>query len=70
MLGRSGRPQYDKTGHGIVITQHSELQHLGEESPVRNRKSWCLFGKHTSGPEVLLVPDEPAAPDRVAGHFR
>ena len=33
MLGRSGRPQYDKTGHGIVITQHSELQHLGEESP-------------------------------------
>ena len=33
MLGRSGRPQYDKTGHGIVITQHSELQSLGPESP-------------------------------------
>ena len=28
MLGRAGRPQYDKTGHGIVITQHSELQCL------------------------------------------
>ena len=26
MLGRAGRPQYDKAGHGIVITQHSELQ--------------------------------------------
>lgn len=27
MVGRAGRPQYDKTGHGIVITQHSELQY-------------------------------------------
>jgi len=27
MMGRAGRPQYDKTGHGIVITQHSELQY-------------------------------------------
>mmetsp|Transcript_16957 Transcript_16957/g.39591 ORF Transcript_16957/g.39591 Transcript_16957/m.39591 type:complete len:2174 (-) Transcript_16957:228-6749(-) len=27
MLGRAGRFPYDKTGHGIVITQHSELQY-------------------------------------------
>jgi pre-mRNA-splicing helicase BRR2 len=27
MVGRAGRPQYDKSGHGIVITQHSELQY-------------------------------------------
>jgi pre-mRNA-splicing helicase BRR2 len=27
MVGRAGRPQYDKMGHGIVITQHSELQY-------------------------------------------
>jgi len=27
MMGRAGRPQYDKSGHGIVITQHSELQY-------------------------------------------
>mmetsp|Transcript_75394 Transcript_75394/g.157134 ORF Transcript_75394/g.157134 Transcript_75394/m.157134 type:complete len:2169 (-) Transcript_75394:248-6754(-) len=27
MIGRAGRPQYDKSGHGIVITQHSELQY-------------------------------------------
>jgi len=27
MIGRAGRPQYDKLGHGIVITQHTELQY-------------------------------------------
>ena len=27
MMGRAGRPHYDKTGEGIVITSHSELQY-------------------------------------------
>lgn len=27
MLGRAGRPAYDKEGEGIVITSHSELQY-------------------------------------------
>jgi len=27
MVGRAGRPQYDKTGEAIVLTQHSELQY-------------------------------------------
>ena len=27
MLGRSGRPQYDSEGEGIILTQHSELQY-------------------------------------------
>jgi pre-mRNA-splicing helicase BRR2 len=27
MLGRAGRPQYDSTGEGIIMTQHSELQY-------------------------------------------
>ncbi|EEQ98855.1 u520, putative [Perkinsus marinus ATCC 50983] len=27
MMGRAGRPQYDTTGHGIVITNRSELQY-------------------------------------------
>ncbi|CAN0340150.1 unnamed protein product [Discosporangium mesarthrocarpum] len=27
MMGRAGRPQYDKEGEGIIITQHSELQY-------------------------------------------
>merc|ERR550514_2177378 len=27
MLGRAGRPQYDTKGHGVIITQHSELQY-------------------------------------------
>lgn len=28
MLGRAGRPQYDTSGEGIIITQHSELQYF------------------------------------------
>ncbi|CAD7931404.1 unnamed protein product [Amoebophrya sp. A25] len=27
MMGRAGRPGYEKQGHGIIITQHSELQY-------------------------------------------
>ncbi|PFH35874.1 putative activating signal cointegrator 1 complex subunit 3 family 1 ASCC3L1 [Besnoitia besnoiti] len=27
MMGRAGRPQYDTSGHAILITQHSELQY-------------------------------------------
>lgn len=27
MMGRAGRPQYDKSGHAIIITNHSELQY-------------------------------------------
>lgn len=27
MMGRAGRPQYDKTGEGIIITSHQELKY-------------------------------------------
>lgn len=27
MIGRAGRPQYDKLGEGIIITNYSELQY-------------------------------------------
>lgn len=27
MMGRAGRPQYDRQGEGIIITNHSELQY-------------------------------------------
>lgn len=27
MLGRAGRPQYDKKGEGVLLTSHSELQY-------------------------------------------
>jgi pre-mRNA-splicing helicase BRR2 len=41
MIGRAGRPQYDKTGHGIVITQHSELQYylslLNQQLPIESQ---------------------------------
>jgi len=46
MLGRAGRPQYDKTGHGIVITQHSELQYylslLNQQLPIESQMLSCL----------------------------
>ena len=41
MLGRSGRPQYDTKGEGILITNHSELQFylslLNQQLPVESQ---------------------------------
>jgi pre-mRNA-splicing helicase BRR2 len=41
MLGRAGRPQYDKTGLGILITSHSELQFylsvLNQQLPIESQ---------------------------------
>ena len=27
IFGRAGRPQFDKSGHGIIITSHDKLAH-------------------------------------------
>lgn len=41
MLGRAGRPQYDTTGEGIIITNHSELQYylslLNQQLPIESQ---------------------------------
>uniref|UniRef100_A0A1X7VH62 U5 small nuclear ribonucleoprotein 200 kDa helicase n=1 Tax=Amphimedon queenslandica TaxID=400682 RepID=A0A1X7VH62_AMPQE len=41
MLGRAGRPQYDKSGEGILITQHSELQYylslMNQQLPIESQ---------------------------------
>ena len=41
MLGRAGRPQYDKTGEGIMLTQHSELQYylslMNQQLPIESQ---------------------------------
>ena len=41
MLGRAGRPQYDKSGEGIIITSHKELQYylslLNQQLPVESQ---------------------------------
>ena len=41
MLGRAGRPQYDKTGEGILLTQHSELQYylslMNQQLPIESQ---------------------------------
>mmetsp|Transcript_57678 Transcript_57678/g.103593 ORF Transcript_57678/g.103593 Transcript_57678/m.103593 type:complete len:2173 (-) Transcript_57678:154-6672(-) len=46
MIGRAGRPQYDKAGHGIILTQHSELQYylslLNQQLPIESQLLGCL----------------------------
>ena len=41
MLGRAGRPQYDREGEGIVITGHAELQYylslFNEQLPIESQ---------------------------------
>ncbi len=41
MLGRAGRPQYDTTGVGILLTSHSELQYylsvLNQQLPIESQ---------------------------------
>ncbi|CAH8318639.1 unnamed protein product [Eruca vesicaria subsp. sativa] len=41
MLGRAGRPQYDQSGEGIVITGYSELQYylslMNEQLPIESQ---------------------------------
>ena len=41
MLGRAGRPQYDKTGEGVLLTQHSELQYylslMNQQLPIESQ---------------------------------
>lgn len=42
-MGRAGRPQYDKEGEAIVITQHSELQYYlslnNQQLPIESQAS-------------------------------
>ncbi len=41
MLGRAGRPQYDTTGEGIIITNHNELQYylslMNQQLPIESQ---------------------------------
>lgn len=41
MIGRAGRPQYDKRGEGVVITGHTELQYylslLNQQLPIESQ---------------------------------
>jgi pre-mRNA-splicing helicase BRR2 len=41
MLGRAGRPQYDSSGEGIIITGHSELQYylslMNQQLPIESQ---------------------------------
>eukprot|EP01054_Gregarina_sp_Poly1_P009530 Gregarina_sp_Poly_1__9529@NODE_59_length_17172_cov_76_315580_g50_i0_p1_GENE_NODE_59_length_17172_cov_76_315580_g50_i0NODE_59_length_17172_cov_76_315580_g50_i0_p1_ORF_typecomplete_len2257_score414_55Sec63/PF02889_16/6_8e81Sec63/PF02889_16/1_2e62DEAD/PF00270_29/3_1e03DEAD/PF00270_29/1_6e26DEAD/PF00270_29/6_6e15DEAD/PF00270_29/1_7e03Helicase_C/PF00271_31/1_1e16Helicase_C/PF00271_31/0_00051Helicase_PWI/PF18149_1/2_9e23ResIII/PF04851_15/1_9e14ResIII/PF04851_15/1_9e03ResIII/PF04851_15/0_15Flavi_DEAD/P len=41
MMGRAGRPQYDTTGHGIILTQHACLQYYlsltNQQLPIESR---------------------------------
>ncbi|KAF6148789.1 hypothetical protein GIB67_038122 [Kingdonia uniflora] len=41
MLGRAGRPQFDRTGEGIILTGHSELQYylslMNQQLPIESQ---------------------------------
>ncbi|KAL5471241.1 hypothetical protein EMCRGX_G029336, partial [Ephydatia muelleri] len=41
MLGRAGRPQYDKKGEGLLLTSHSELQYylslMNQQLPIESQ---------------------------------
>jgi len=48
MLGRAGRPQYDKLGQGILITNHKELQYylsLMNQQVRTNKKNFVSYLK-------------------------
>ena len=52
MLGRAGRPQYDKKGEGVLLTSHSELQYylslMNQQVSQRPPHSniWCGMSTH------------------------
>ncbi|XP_039288255.1 activating signal cointegrator 1 complex subunit 3 isoform X1 [Nilaparvata lugens] len=46
IFGRAGRPQFDKSGHGIIITSHDKLTHylslLTNQFPIESNFIACL----------------------------
>jgi replicative superfamily II helicase len=46
IFGRAGRPQFDKSGHGIIITSHDKLSHylslLTNQFPIESNFVACL----------------------------
>ncbi|EEQ38863.1 hypothetical protein CLUG_02989 [Clavispora lusitaniae ATCC 42720] len=57
MLGRAGRPRYDKSGEGVIITAHDELQYylavLNQQLPIESqlmaRLADCINAEVASG---------------------
>ena len=45
MLGRAGRPQYDKKGEGVLLTSHSELQYYLSLMNQQVRRVWGGGGR-------------------------
>uniref|UniRef100_A0A2Z5TZE8 U5 small nuclear ribonucleoprotein 200 kDa helicase n=1 Tax=Reticulitermes speratus TaxID=60591 RepID=A0A2Z5TZE8_9NEOP len=46
IFGRAGRPQFDKSGHGVIITSHDKLSHylslLTNQFPIESNFIACL----------------------------
>ena len=46
IFGRAGRPQFDKYGHGTIITTHDKLSHylslLTRQNPIESQFETCL----------------------------
>lgn len=46
IFGRAGRPQFDKSGHGTILTTHDKLSHylslLTNQFPIESNFITCL----------------------------
>lgn len=69
IFGRAGRPQFDTSGHGIIITSHDKLPHytsmLTHQKPIGRCSARALFGVCMRGsaqrPLTLAAPHAPSA---------
>jgi activating signal cointegrator complex subunit 3 len=56
IFGRAGRPQFDTSGHGIIITSHNKLSHylslLTNQFPIESNFINCLADNLNA--EVIL----------------
>lgn len=57
IFGRAGRPQFDTSGHGIIITCHDKLSHylslLTNQFPIESNFTACLADNLNA--EVFIV---------------
>lgn len=57
IFGRAGRPQFDRSGHGVIITAHEKLSHylslLTNQFPIESNFIACLIDNLNA--EVIYI---------------
>lgn len=60
IFGRAGRPQFDKSGEGIIITSHDKLAYylrlLTSQLPIESQ----VLGKNLKGLGSVILMQKPA----------